>query len=69
MTKTKIYDITYTTAKNDEKHIFVKAKDVKEALQHANYNCFTGRDFRNPVVITGNYSTPRNNGYQGSERG
>lgn len=63
------FDVTYTAQNGKEKHILVKAENESEALQHAKYNCYTGKDFRNAIITKEDYSTPRNNGYQGSERG
>jgi len=63
------FDVTYTAKTGEEKHIFVKAENEAEALQHAKYQCYTGEKFRNPIITNEIYSTPRQNGFQGSERG
>lgn len=67
--KAQKFDVTYTAANGAERHIVVKAENEAEALQHAKYQCYTGENFRNPIISNEIYSTPRQNGFQGSERG
>lgn len=66
--KSQKYDITYTTKSGSVKHIIVKATNGSEALQNARYQCYTGKSFRNPKITDKTYTSPRQNGYQGSER-
>ncbi len=66
--KAQTFDVTYTTRKGTEKHLLVKATSEKAALKQAAYLCYTGKDFRNAILTDQKYSTPRENGFQGSER-
>jgi len=45
------FDVTYTAKTGEEKHIFVKAENEAEALQHAKYQCYTGENFHNPIIV------------------
>lgn len=62
------YQVTYTRAIGDINTIIVKARNENEAINNAKYNCFTGSNFREAKIVDVTYSTPRNNGFQGSER-
>ena len=66
--KSITFDVAYTDFKGKENHVLVKAQNKNEALENAKYQCYTGKDFRNAKVTNEPYSTPRQNGYQGSER-
>lgn len=67
--KTKIFKVTYTKRIGGENTIIVKAINETNAIANAANSCYTGSDFRNPIEINeSKYTTPRQQGFQGSER-
>ena len=65
---TQTFKVTYTKANGNEGTILVKATNEAEAIRNAKNNCYTGSDFRNPVVTDEKYVTPKEQGFQGTNR-
>lgn len=67
--KTKTFCVTYTKKVGGIGTIIVKAPNPDLAIKRAIYHCFTGSNFHNPIEVNpDNYTTPRKQGFQGSER-
>jgi len=66
--KALVYDVTYTTRKGETATITVKARNESEAINNAKNQCFTGKEFRNPVATTEKYVKPSNLGFAGTNR-
>lgn len=66
--KATTYQVTYTKAIGTTGTILVKARNEHEAICNAKNCCYTGRDFRNPVVTNQPYVKPSANGFAGSNR-
>lgn len=59
------YKVTYTKATGSNGTILVRANDEKQAVVNAKDVCYMGREFRNPVLFTGQYIKPRKQGFFG----
>ena len=65
----KAFKVFYTKRIGGTGSIIVKAIDENQAIRHAKYLCFTGRDFNSPLEVPlSEYIKPRKQGFQGSER-
>jgi len=64
----KTYKVTYTKRIGGNGTIIVRADNERQALSNANYLCFTGSDFRDPIEFDGKYIKPSKQGFQGSGR-
>ena len=63
------YKVKYTKAIGTEGVIIVRAENEAQALKNAKYLCFTGSDFKGAEKVNDSeYTKPRQQGYQGSER-
>lgn len=61
----KTYKVAYTKKIGGSGTILIKAKDENQALKNAEFLCFTGSDFRNPIESNEKYYKPRKQGFQG----
>ena len=66
--KSIAYQVSYTKANGQQGQIIVKAKSPEQALKNAAYSCFTGSNFNSPVIFTGTYTKPTQQGFAGSQR-
>ena len=65
----KAFKVFYTKRIGGTGFIIVKAIDENQAIRHAKYLCFSGRDFNSPLEVPlSEYIKPRKQGFQGSER-
>lgn len=66
MKNSKTFQVSYTKANGSNGTILVKAQDESQAIKNAQFSCFTGKDFRNPVITEAVYSKPSKQGFSGS---
>jgi hypothetical protein len=63
------FEVTYTKRVGGNGTIIVRAENEERALKNAKHLCFTGSIFRDAKVVSDDqYTKPRKQGFQGSER-